>query len=152
MISNPTNGLKQVNDVKMEKETLKISPLPSRVNRMNNSLLLNYDLPLLIEGMRHSREWLGGELDSMILKESFNKQVLLTTMHKGTEINFSRTNDSVTVQVIEGKIKFDCREESVDLKKGQLLTIPESRKYSLTSIEDSVFLLTISNGLLQPVN
>jgi quercetin dioxygenase-like cupin family protein len=71
-------------------------------------------------------------------------------MHEGTEINFSRSNESVTFQVIEGKIKFITREESVDLNKGQLLTLHGKRKYSLSCMEDTAFLLTISNGILWP--
>ena len=86
----------------------------------------------------------------MILLESPGKQILLTTLHEGTEINFFQSNDSATFQVVEGKMEFRTRKESVNLNKGQLLTLHEKIKYSLTSTEDTVFLLTISNGILQP--
>jgi quercetin dioxygenase-like cupin family protein len=134
----------------MEEETVEISPSPPMDKRVLNSSLLASNLPILIEKMKLSNVWLKGELDSMILLESPDKQVLLTTMHEGTEINFSRSNESVTFQVIEGKIKFSSREESADLNKGQLLTLHGKRKYSLTCMEDTVFLLTISNGILRP--
>jgi hypothetical protein len=72
----------------MEEEIMKISPSPPMEKRMLNSSLLAYNLPILIEKMKLSNIWLKGELDSIILLESPDKQVLLTTMHEGTEINF----------------------------------------------------------------
>jgi quercetin dioxygenase-like cupin family protein len=134
----------------MEKETLKISSLPPMDSRSLNSPFLTYNLPILIEKMKLSPAWSKRELNSMILLESPGKQILLTTLHEGTEINFSKSNDSVTFQVVEGKMEFHTRKESVNLNKGQLLTLHEKIKYSLTSMEDTVFLLTISNGILQP--
>ena len=115
-----------------------------------NSSFLTYNLPILIEKMKLSPAWSKRELNSMILLESPGKQILLTTLHEGTEINFSQSNDSVTFQVVEGKMEFHTRNESVNLNKGQSLTLHEKIKYSMTSMEDTVFLLTISNGILQP--
>lgn len=134
----------------MEKESLKISSLSPMDCRSLNSSFLTYNLPILIEKMKLSPAWSKRELTSMILLESPGKQILLTTLHVGTEINFSQSNDSATFQVVEGKMEFRTRKESVNLNKGQLLTLHEKIKYSLTSIEDTVFLLTISNGILQP--
>jgi len=44
---------------------------------------------------------------------------------------------------------FHTRKESVTLDKGQLLTLHENIKYSLTSKEETVLLLTIASGVLQ---
>ena len=134
----------------MEKETLKISSLPPNDSRPLYSSLLAYNLPVLIKKMKLSPAWSKRELNSMVLLESPGKQVLLTTLHEGTEINFPQSNDSATFQVVEGKMEFHTRKESVNLNKGQFLTLHEKIKYSLTSMEDTVFLLTISNGILQP--
>jgi len=133
----------------MEKESLKISSLPPGDSRSLNSSFLTYNLPVLVEKMKLCPAWSKRELISMILLESPGKQILLTTLHEGTEINFSQSNDSATFQVVEGKMEFHTRKESVNLDKGQLLTLHEKIKYSLTSMEDTVFLLTISNGILQ---
>ncbi|MGD0342596.1 MAG: hypothetical protein ABSA76_12905 [Bacteroidales bacterium] len=134
----------------MEKETLKISSLLPEDNRSLNSSLLTYNLPILIEKMKLNHAWSKGELKSMILLESPGKRILITSLHEGTEINFSQSNDSVTFQVVEGKMKLNARKESVTLNKGQLMTLHEKMKYSVTSMEDTVFLLTISSGILQP--
>ena len=133
----------------MEIETLNtIHPLPNDERSLNTSLF-TFDLPTLIENMKHSHSWIKGELNAMILLKSPGKQIVLTALHKGTEINSFQANDSITIQIIEGKLRFHTRKESVSLDKGQLLTLHENIKYSLTTKEETVFLLTIANSTFQ---
>jgi quercetin dioxygenase-like cupin family protein len=133
----------------MEKESLKGKPPLPKDNRSLNASLLTFDLPTLIEMMKHSHAWAKGELNAMILLKSPDKQIVLTALHEGTEIKSFQSNDSITFQIIEGKLKFHTRKESVTLDQGQLLTLHENIKYSLTTREETVFLLTIANGTLQ---
>ena len=60
-------------------------------------------------------------------------------MHEGTEILSYQSNDSVTFQIIEGKLKFHIRKDTVTLNKGQLLTLEENVKYWLTTDQETVF-------------
>jgi hypothetical protein len=108
------------------------------------------DLPVLIENMKQSQTWTEGGLNAIILLEKPDKQIILTALHGGTRINSFQSNDSVSFQIIEGKVKFNTRKESVNLNQGQLLTLHEKVKYTLTTMEETVFLLTISNGILHP--
>jgi quercetin dioxygenase-like cupin family protein len=134
----------------MEIETLKTNPTLSKKNRLRIASLLTFDLPTLIKKMKHDHNWEKGELNAMILLKSHDKQIVLTALHEGTEINSFQSDDSITFQIIEGKIQFHTRNESVTIAKGQLLTLHENIKYSLTTDEETVFLLTIANGTLQP--
>lgn len=134
----------------MEKETLITKPADSKENKILNASLLVFDLPLLIEKMKHSHSWAEGDLSAMILLKRADKQIVLTAFREGTKIKSFQSNDSITFQIIEGKLKFHTRKESVILGKGQLLAFHENIKYSLTTKEETVFLLTIANGNLQP--
>jgi len=134
----------------MEKEMLfSTSSLTGNI-RSHNSSLHTFDLPALIEMMKNSHAWTKGELNAMILLKCPDKKIVLTAMHEGTEIKSFQSDDSVTFQIIEGKLKLHTRKESVTLDKGQLLTLQEKIKYSLTAREETIFLLTIANGTLQP--
>jgi quercetin dioxygenase-like cupin family protein len=131
----------------MEIETL-ITKTPLSEDSMSiNSSLFTFDLPTLVENMKHSQTWAKGELYSMILLKTPEKQIVLTALHKETEINSYQANDSITLEIIEGKLKFHTRKESVILNKGQVLTLHENIKYSLTTREETVLLLTIANGI-----
>jgi quercetin dioxygenase-like cupin family protein len=90
-----------------------------------------------------------GELNAMVLLKSPVKQILLTALHGGTEIKSYQADDSITLQIIEGKLKFHTRKESITLDEGQLLTLHENIKYSLSTREETVFLLTIANSSLR---
>lgn len=121
-------------------------------NRSLNVSLRTFDLPILIAKMKRSPVWVNGDLNTTILLKSPNKQIVLTLLHEGTEIESFQSNGSITFQIIEGKLKFQTQRESVTLDKGCLLTLYENIKYSLTTREETVFLLTIAGGALQSGN
>jgi len=134
----------------MGNDTLKTQPSLRSDNRSFNASLLTFDLPVLIEKMKHESAWERGELNTMILLKSPDKQIMLIALHDETEIKSFQSNDSITFQIIEGRLRFHTRKESVTLDKGQLLTLHEKIKYSLTTMKQSVLLLTIANRTLQP--
>ena len=88
----------------------------------------------------------------MILIKNPEKQVILTALHKGTEVESYQSKDSVTIEILEGKLKFYTKREEIILGKGELFTLPEKIKYSLKSIDETVFLLTINNESLIQVD
>jgi hypothetical protein len=120
------------------------APPPHKSNDWAHyNALLSFDLPTLIENMKQSPAWVKGELNAKILVDSPSRQILLTALHGGTEIEFFQACDSITIQVIEGRLNFHSKDESVILEKSQLLALHENIKYSLTCAEETVFLLTI---------
>jgi quercetin dioxygenase-like cupin family protein len=136
----------------MEIETLKINETYIMNYKSSESRLLAFDLPSLIDTMKQSYTWANGELNAMILLNSPEKQIILTAMHKGTEILSFQSKDSITFQIIEGKLKCHLRKDTVTLNEGQLMTLGEKIKYRLTTQEETVFLLTISNAGTKPLN
>lgn len=133
----------------MEKESLETKAPIFKENNSLDASLLTFDLPTLIEKMKVKHIWAKGEPNSMILLKSPEKQIVLIALYKEIGIKSFQSNDSVTIQIVEGKLKFNTRKESVILEKGQLLTLHENMKYSLTTKTETVFLLTIASGSLQ---
>jgi len=107
---------------------------------------LTFNLPDLIETMKQSLTWTQGELEEIILLKNPEKQVVLAALHEATEIKFFPSNDSITFQIIEGKIRIQSRKEFITLIKGQILTLHKNLRLILTTMEETVFLLTIANG------
>lgn len=119
-----------------------------RKDNIENPSLPMFNLPALVDKMKHKQSWANGELNALILLKTPNKQIVLIAMHDGTEIQSFQSNDSITFQIIEGQLMFHTRKESVTLVKGQLLTFHENIKYSLNAREETVLLLTITSGVL----
>lgn len=145
MLQSDTNFIMQI-------QTLEKSLPVANYNRSTNGKLLDFDLPYLIANMKLSYSWAKGELNALILLKSPDKRIILTAMHEGTEIESFQSNDSVSFQIIEGKLKFHVRKDSFTLGKDHLMTLKEHVKYRLTTQEETIFLLTISDVITKAAN
>lgn len=125
----------------MERETLKTKHRIRWGNRPLNSLLPIYDLPILVKCLEKKRMMENGELSSIILLERPEKQVVLTSVNKGIEIEFFQTKKPVTIQIIEGEVKFWTFDNVVSLGKGKHLELFENKLYKMTACEKTLFLL-----------
>jgi quercetin dioxygenase-like cupin family protein len=106
---------------------------------------MNFDIPSLIETLKKDPSWTKKELSTMVLLKSPVKNIVLTLLPAGIEIRSVQLNDTIIYQVLEGKLKFSIRDESVILGKGELLTLNDKTKYQFDSLEESAFLLTSEN-------
>lgn len=116
------------------------------VKRSIKTSLSTFNLLTLIEKMKLKPNLFYGDLHSMVLLNEPEKQIVLTTFDKGTEINSFQSNEQIILQVIWGKLRFHTHEKSQVLNRGELLTIQEKKPYILTTDEKTVFLLTIVSG------
>lgn len=136
----------------MEIATLKTPTPHARNFKSSACTLLGFNLPSLITTMKQSYTWANGELNALVLLKSPKKKVILTAMHGGTEIKSYQANDSVTFQIIEGRLQFHIRKDTVILNKGQVMTLDENARYSLSTEEETVFLLTISDNPVKSIH
>jgi quercetin dioxygenase-like cupin family protein len=109
---------------------------------MKNSIYLT----TLVNRLKNSPNWAKGDLDAIVISKKPNVQIVITALHNGTEIKSFQSGNSVTFHIIEGKLAFHSQKESVILNEGQLFTLYEKVKYKLESMEDTVFMLTITNN------
>jgi quercetin dioxygenase-like cupin family protein len=108
------------------------------------SVSLRHDLPGLIRNMKQSNAWARGDLNAMILVKNAERNVMLVALHEGTEIVSYQSNDSITFQIIEGKMEFNTRKTSAAIGMGQVLTLNDKVKYRLTTCEETVLLMSIA--------
>jgi quercetin dioxygenase-like cupin family protein len=135
--------------INMEKETLKTKPPVHEDFKALYTSFPVFDLPSLVKKLKNGNSRKKGELKTIILLNKPDKQIVLTALNEGARIKSYQSNDSITFQIIDGKIEVHTKKKSVTLDKGQLLTLPENIKYRLTSMEETVLLLTIANSTLQ---
>ena len=114
-------------------------------SRSISTSIKQFDLPSLIIKMKDNRSWRKGEPKTLTLLNVPGRQVVLTALHEGTEIDSFQTCDSITFQIVEGRILFRTSKESQFIDEGQTLTLYENIKYSFTASEETVVLLTLAN-------
>jgi quercetin dioxygenase-like cupin family protein len=71
-------------------------------------------------------------------------RLVLVALHEGASLNPHTARGVISVQVLEGKIKFSTDKETVELEKGQLLVLHESISHSVEAKKESTFLLTLA--------
>lgn len=131
----------------MEAETIINMTSSGRTDKFLSNSAFAFDLPNIIKKMKNSFGWKNGDLVATILLNTPGKQIVLTVLHADTEIKSFQSGESVTFQIIEGKMKFHSREESIVIENGQHLTLYSNIKFSLTTHdEESAFLMTINTA------
>ncbi len=133
----------------MENKSIKTNPFQRKKNRTTNYSLNMFDLPSMINDLKGNQTWNKEDIKTRVLLKSREKQILLTALHDATEIDSYQANESITFQIMEGKVRLNIRNESVILGQGQLFTIQENIKYTLTTKEETVLLITITGDVLQ---
>jgi hypothetical protein len=111
-----------------------------------------FDLPTLIRNMKLSHSWLKGDLSSMILLESHERQIILTAFNKGMEISSFQSKDSISFQIIEGSLEFHTRHDNLVLYEGESFTFIEKMNFRLTTKDVTVFLLTVEYNCFKKYN
>jgi hypothetical protein len=106
--------------------------------------LLSFDLPKLIRMLKFGNSWERGELCSKVLLKSPDKKIVLAAIPEGTEVTSSKSDDPITLQIIEGSLMLKTRKVNRSLIKGHLLTLAENTKFKLASKEESVLLITVA--------
>jgi quercetin dioxygenase-like cupin family protein len=71
-------------------------------------------------------------------------RIVLMGLHENAELKSHKANGVISVQVLEGKIKFTTGEQSPELGKGQMVALQENIVHGVTALSDSFFLLTIA--------
>lgn len=112
---------------------------------LNVSLLSTLNLQLLIEKIRRSLSWTRGKPSTNILLNNKKKKVVLTVLHRNTEVVSLQNSDLITFRVIEGRLKLESKNRTVFIKKGRVLTLSDREEYTLSNREETAYLLTMVN-------
>src|SRR5665213_1020283 len=75
---------------------------------------------------------------------------VLVALKAGGQMHEHHADSPITVQVIQGTIRFDVEGQTLELQPGHLVGVAESLPHSVLGVEDSAFLLTIGAVLTSP--
>lgn len=109
---------------------------------LQGSIINLLNLAALIATMKRSKTWANGEVNAAILLNGADQKIVLTMIHKNTEILSFQGGYSTTFQVIEGALTFLNHNRSVFIDEGHLLKDYDKLSYKLSNIVETVFLTT----------
>jgi len=77
-------------------------------------------------------------------------RVVLVALRAGGQMHAHHADSPITVQVLQGRIRFDVDGQTLELQPGHLVGVAESLPHRVLGVEESAFLLTIGPVLTPP--
>ena len=128
----------------MENKSNEATPQRPEGDRLLNADMVEMDLNTFIDQVRSESKWKESDRNSITIFKSDKMRIVLLGLHKGAELTTHTANGIISVQVLEGKIKFVAEPQTATLQKGQMIVLHEKIPHSVAALEESFFLLTLA--------
>src|SRR5690554_457584 len=120
------------------------NPTPQRPDgqRILDAPMVTIDLNSMITQIRQEQAWKDKDRNAITVYKTEGMSLVVMALHEGAELKKHLAQGIITVQVLEGRIRFVTDEQTVERAKGEMLTLHEKIPHSVLALEESVFLLT----------
>jgi quercetin dioxygenase-like cupin family protein len=115
-----------------------------RKERLDEGTLHVFALEQYARDLRGEPAYPTSGRNGITLVKSPALRVVLEVLRAGAELAEHRAPGPITVQVLEGEIRFSTGEDTFRVRAGELLALPPGRPHSVEAVRDSVLLLTIA--------
>jgi quercetin dioxygenase-like cupin family protein len=128
----------------MEEKSNKATHQRPEGDRMLYAPLIDADLHKLMEQLRTEKAWKDSDRDSITIYKSDWLRIVLIGLHQGAELKTHKANGTISVQILDGHIKFVTKQQNIELHKGQMVVLDEKVDHCVVAIKETFFLLTLS--------
>ncbi len=116
-------------------------------DRILDAALVTIDLADNIRQIKGEEAWYKNDRNAITVYKTDALSMVLVALHANAEIKPPLASEGITVlQVIEGFLKFTTEMQTVELKKGQLLTLHKNIIYTALALEETIILLTVTTN------
>ncbi len=122
---------------------------PTRIIRHNDAMQI-FEIADVLDELRSEKHWVHGKRNAYTLVKRDNLSILLVAMRENASTHWHAVEGPISLEVIEGCLKFNTDFESVQLEKGGVVALGEGVRHNVEALEDCAFLLTIA-GVKVPV-
>lgn len=128
----------------MENKSNESTPQRPQGERMLNAALVEMDLNKFMTEIKQESTWKESDRNSITIFKSDSMRIVLVGLHENAELKTHTANGTISVQVLEGAIKFTAEPQAVHLEKGQMIALQEKMPHSVIAVRESFFLLTLA--------
>ncbi len=96
------------------------------------------------EQIKSESAWQNSDRNAITLFKNDGVRIVLIALHAQAELKAHKAPGIITVQVLDGDIKFKTDKQAAELGKGEMLTLHAGITHSVYALTDSVFLLTVA--------
>jgi quercetin dioxygenase-like cupin family protein len=94
----------------------------------------------------HGASERGRSRDAVTLVKEHGMSLVLTHLHKGGSLQEHAVAGAATVQVLDGQVRVQIGDKSLDIPAGRLLAFNSGVRHSVEALEDSTLLLTVTGA------
>ena len=128
----------------MQNKSNEATPQRPEGDRLLDAPLVTMDLNRLMEQVRNEPSWKDSDRNSITIYKSENMRIVLIGLHENAELKTHTANGIISVQVLEGHIKFTTEQQVAELQKGQMLALKKQIPHSVLALKETFFLLTMA--------
>lgn len=128
----------------MEQNTNEATPMRPEGTGPLDAAMVNMDLSALTTQIKEEETYNNNGRNSITLFKTDGMRIVLMALKEGSELKTHTAPGVISVQVLEGSINFSTNEQNSVRKAAQMLTLHAGIPHSVTAVEDTVFLLTLS--------
>ncbi len=121
-------------------------------DRLIDAALVTIDLSLFMAQIKEEISWKEHDRNAITVFKTNGLRIVLIALHEGAEMTKHTAGGIISLQVLEGRLQFTIDGRSVDLNKGQMLTLHENIPHSVLAIKETLFLLTLTTTLAADPN
>jgi len=115
--------------------------------RLMDAPLVSMDIPEFIKQLKSEATWGKNDRNAMTVYKTNGMRIVLIALHEDAVMQKHTAEDIINVQVLEGEILFSTDDQSVVIRKGQMIALHKGLPHSVKAIKESVFLLTLTTTL-----
>jgi len=129
----------------MENKSNEATALRPEGDRVLNAALVEMDLNKFMQQIKSETTWQSSGHNSITIFKSDELRIVLIGLHENATLKPHSAQANISVQVLEGAIKFITDSESVSLSKGQMIALQSSITHSVEAQSESFILLTVAS-------
>ncbi len=112
--------------------------------RLMDAPLVSMDIPQFIKQIKSESTWENSDRNALTVYKTNGMRIVLIALHANAEMTRHTADVIINLQILEGQIRFNTDEQSVELNKGQMLTLHKGIPHSVLAKEETIFLLTLT--------
>jgi quercetin dioxygenase-like cupin family protein len=115
-----------------------------RAERLARDTLQVINLRSYLRALREEGAYHTNGRNGITLVKTARLRVVLEVLQAGTQLAEHRAPGPITVQVLEGAIRFHVEDEVFRVREAETLALPAGQPHSVEAVGDAAFLLTIA--------
>ncbi|PYF70626.1 cupin domain-containing protein [Pedobacter nutrimenti] len=128
----------------MENKFNEATPQRPEGDRPLDATMVIMDLPSFMEQIKQESSWKDGDRNSITIFKTDGMRIVMIALHEGAELKTHSAAGIISVQVLEGQMRFTTEQQTTELNKGQMLALHEGIAHSVLANMETVFLLTLA--------